>query len=135
MKYVYPAVFSPEGNGQYSVSFPDLEGCYTGGDNLADAIEMAQDALCLFLYNQEIDKAQISQPSSLDKIKLQEGEFVSLIACDTLEYRKFFGKNAVRKTVTLPAWLNTMAEDADVSFSSVLQQGLKEVLGLNSQQS
>lgn len=133
MKYVYPAIFSPEENGQYSVRFPDLDGCYTGGDNMADAIEMAQDALCLFLYHEEVDKREIKKASDMKSVKTEEGETVSLIACDTMEYRKYFGKQAVRKTVTLPAWLNTMAEDADISFSSVLQNALKEKLGLNTQ--
>ena len=131
MKYVYPAIFSQDENGQYSVFFPDLDGCYTGGNDLPDAIEMAQDALCLFLYHMEMDKKEIKKPSDVKTIKTEGSEFVSLVSCDTLEYRKYFGKQAVRKTVTIPAWLNTMAEDADISFSSVLQSGLKKVLGLD----
>lgn len=131
MKYVYPAIFTAETNGQFSVTFPDLEGCYTGGDNLADAIDMAQDALCLYLYNKEQAKEEIPSPSAAKEISCNTNETVSLINCDTLEYKKFFGKQAVRKTVTLPAWLNTMAEEADISFSSVLQSGLKNALGIN----
>ena len=131
MKYVYPAVFTAESNGQFSVAFPDLEGCYTGGDNLADAIDMAQDVLCLYLYTKEQAKEEIPSPSAAKEISCNANETVSLINCDTLEYKKFFGKQAVRKTVTLPAWLNTMAEEADISFSSVLQSGLKNALGIN----
>ena len=131
MKYVYPAIFSKESNGQYSVFFPDLEGCYTGGDGLADAIESAQDALCLYLYQKEVNKEEIPEAMAASRIAIKDGEIVSLIACDTLEYRKFFGKQAVRKTVTLPAWLNTMAEEADISFSAVLQNGLKKTLGIS----
>ncbi len=110
--------------------FPDLEGCYTCGETLPEAIEMAQDALSLFLYDAEMEKRVIPSASELKSVKHNENEIVSLIACDTLEYKKFFGDQAVRKTVTLPAWLNTMAEKADVSFSGVLQNALKQTLGL-----
>ncbi len=130
MKYAYPAVFTKEDVGGYSVFFPDLEGCYTCGETLPEAIEMAQDALSLFLYDAEAEKRVIPSASELKSVKHNENEIVSLIACDTLEYKKFFGDQAVRKTVTLPAWLNTMAEKADVSFSGVLQNALKQTLGL-----
>ena len=132
MKYVYPAVFSPEGDA-YNVSFPDLDGCLTFGTDMADAIEMAEDALALFLYSCEEDKREIPTPSGFDAVEKQPGDIVSLIACDTLEYRKYYGSQAVRKTVTLPAWLNTMAEQADINFSAILQHGLKVQLHLTDQ--
>lgn len=130
MKYAYPAVFTKEDEGGYSVFFPDLEGCYTCGETLPEAIEMAQDALSLFLYDAEEEKREIPAASELKSVEHDENAIVSLIVCDTLEYKKFFGDQAVRKTVTLPAWLNTMAEKADVSFSGVLQNALKQTLGL-----
>lgn len=55
-KYVYAAVFTKEENGQYSVVFKDLEGCYTCGDSLEEAIEMAEDVLALTLYGYESEK-------------------------------------------------------------------------------
>ena len=55
-KYVYPAIFTSEPDGGYSVYFPDLEGCYTCGDTLADALFMAEDALALILYGYEKDQ-------------------------------------------------------------------------------
>lgn len=130
MKYVYPAVFSQE-EGAYNVTFPDLEGCVTFGEGMADAIKMAEDALCLYLYSCEEDKIDIPVPSEMEHVKREDGETVSLIACDTLEYRKYFGSHSVRKTVTVPAWLNTLAEQADLSFSAILQQGLKAQLHLD----
>lgn len=130
MRYVYPAVFEKEETG-YSIYFPDIEGCYTQGDTLEDGIEMANDALCLMLYDMEESGKAIPAASDITKIKLGENEFATLIACDTLEYRKFFDNKAVKKTLTIPSWLNTMAERKDVNFSAVLQKALKAELNIS----
>lgn len=129
MKYAYPAVFTPEENG-FSVDFPDIPQCYTDGDTLAEALENAADVLCLRLYDMEEAGESISAPSEISALKTNEGEFVSLVACDTLEYRKFYDKKAIKKTLTIPAWLNTLAERADVNFSATLQEALIEKLHL-----
>ena len=86
-KYIYPAVFTKEGN-FYTVRFPDLESCYTQGDSLQDAYEMASDVLCLTLYDLEESKKTIPSPSDPGKIEVSGSDFVSLISCDTIEYRK-----------------------------------------------
>ena len=125
MKYAYPAVFREESDGLYSVEFPDLEGCFTSGETLPDAIEMAEDALCLMLYDMEEDGETITSPSNPKDIAVSDDALVSLVGCDTLEYRKLYNNKSVKKTLTIPAWLNTMAERADLNFSSVLQDALK----------
>lgn len=130
-KYVYPAIFTPCEESGYTVRFPDVPGCYTDGDTLADAVEMANDALCLMLYDMEDRQEEIPVPSAPSDIPTEDGEIVSLVACDTLEYRKFFDKKAVKKTLTIPNWLNTMAERSGVNFSAVLQEALIEKLHLN----
>ncbi len=76
-KYVYPAVFTEEDNGQYSVVFRDLEGCYTCGDNIEHAIEMAEDALALVLYGYEMDGKEIPAPSEPKTIKVKSNEFIN----------------------------------------------------------
>ncbi len=86
-RYTYPAVFTPEENGAYSVNFPDLEGCYTCGTDLGDALYMAEDVLAFTLYDYEKNKRVIPQPSNIADISVGEGEFVNCIACDTLEYQ------------------------------------------------
>ncbi len=126
-KYIYPAIFSNEGE-LYSVRFPDLESCYTQGDGLQDAYDMASDVLCLTLYNLEEEKAEIQPASDISQIKVNSGEFVSLVACDTLEYRQYYDNRAVKKTLTLPSWLNTMSEREGINFSAVLQAALKSEL-------
>lgn len=130
-KYVYPAVFTKEDNGQYSVVFKDLEGCYTCGDNIEHAIEMAEDVLALVLYGYEIEGKEIPEPSQRESIKVGQREFVNDIICDTLEYRKMYNNKSVRKNVTLPEWLNEEAEALKINFSQVLQEALLQKLGRN----
>ncbi|MCD7903349.1 MAG: type II toxin-antitoxin system HicB family antitoxin [Oscillospiraceae bacterium] len=126
-KYIYPAVFGRNG-ALYTVRFPDLECCYTQGDSLQDAYEMASDVLCLTLYGLEEKGAEIPPVSSVAEVKTSEGEFASLVACDTLEYRKYYDNKAVKKTLTIPSWLNTMSEREGINFSAVLQSALKSEL-------
>lgn len=129
-KYLFPAVFTPESGGIYSVNFPDIEGCYTQGDNLQDAFEMAEDVLCLRLYDLEESQSNIPTPSNPKKIVTDKNSFVVFVRTDTLEYRKFFDNKAVKKTLTIPNWLNTKAEKEGINFSQVLQNALKDQLGI-----
>ena len=127
-KYVYPAIFEKEEEG-YSVIFPDLD-IATSGEDLPEAIYMAKDALCLMLYDLEERKAEIPEASRIQDVAADGEQFVSLVECDTIEYRKFFNSKAVKKTLSLPAWLNTLAERADINFSAVLQKALKAELNI-----
>jgi len=130
MKYVYPAVFTPE-DGKMLVSVPDLPGCHTFGDDLAEAIEMAVDAAETWLWDAENKKETIPMPSGMEEARTFDDSpdaFVSLIYADTDDYRRQHDSRAVNKTVTLPAWLNYQAEQANAPFSKILQEGLKEFL-------
>ena len=128
MKYAYTAVFTPEENGLFSVCFPDLQGCYTSGDDMPDAIYMAQDVLNLTLYDLEQDKKPIPKASKPQDIKVTGEQFTSVIAIDTDTYRRFYENKSVKKTLTIPMWLNERAEQANVNFSGVLQDALKKLL-------
>ena len=123
-KYAYPAIFTPEEDGGFSITFPDLEGCYTCGDSLEDGIEMAEDALALVLYGYEKDGRPIPAPSTPATLSLSGNEFVNYIACDTMEYRKMYNNKAVKKTLTIPEWLNEAASAMGLNFSQVLQEAL-----------
>ena len=129
VKYVYPAIFTPEPEG-YSISFPDLENCYTSAPTLEEGMEMAADVLCLTLYGLEEKGKPIPAASDVRAVKTEGEEFVSLVRCDTIEYRRFYDNKAVKKTLTIPAWLNTMAERNGVNFSMVLQTALKHELNI-----
>ena len=128
-KYVYPAIFTEDEDG-YSVRFPDVDGCFTSGRSLQEALEMAEDALCLMLYDMEESAEAIPAASGVNNVQTEPGEFVSLIGCDTLAYRKRYGSKAVKKTLSIPSWLNEAAEKAGVNFSNVLQDALKQQLHL-----
>lgn len=125
-KYAYPAIFTPEADGGYSILFPDLEGCYTFGENLQDGIEMAQDALALTLYGYEKDAREIPAPSIPPTLSLNEEEFINYIACDTMKYRKMYNNKAVKKTLTIPEWLNETATSMGLNFSQILQEALMQ---------
>ena len=128
MKYVYSAIFTPFDDGQYDVYIPDLLYCRTCGKNLAEAMEMAIDAASRWLAEAEKDNIDIPIPSKTLDCSLPQ--FVSLILADTNEYRRKQDVRAVKKTLTIPAWLNEAAEKAQVNFSGILQKALKEHLNL-----
>lgn len=130
-KYVFPAIFTQDADG-YSVRFPDLHNCFTSGEDLPDALDMASDVLCLTLYDMEQASKEIPQASPISDVQkaIDSGEFVSLISCDTVEYRKFYDNRAVKKTLSIPSWLNDMAERAGINFSGTLQEALKSRLGI-----
>lgn len=69
-------------------------------------------------------------PSDIRELKPQPGDITSLVACDTLEYRRFNDSKAVKKTLTIPNWLNVMSERANINFSAVLQKALMEELNI-----
>jgi predicted RNase H-like HicB family nuclease len=129
MKYIYPAVFSPEDSG-YSVEFPDLPGCCTCGDSLEESLSMAKDALSLFLVELEDEKQDIPEPSPIQSLSLEENSFASLINADTAIYRQTLSNVAVKKTLSIPQWLNQAAIANGINFSQVLQDALKQKLNM-----
>jgi len=128
MKYAYPAIFTPLEDGGYDVAVPDLPGCGTCGDNLADAIFMAEDAVSMWLWDAENDRAPI--PSAQPPALVEAPRFISYVYADTDAYRRKHDNRAVKKTLTIPGWLNAQAETAGVNFSQILQDALKERLGI-----
>lgn len=130
-KYLYPAIFTEEENGLYDVYFPDIPDCYTSGDSLMDALNMAEDVLAFTLYSYERDKRDIPEPSDQKSIKTSGESFVNIISCDTLEYQKRNNDKAVKKTLTIPEWLNELAIKADINFSQVLQEALKAKMNIS----
>lgn len=129
MKYVYPAIFTPLPNGEFDVKVPDLPGCRTCGKDLADAIFMAEDAVSMWLWDAESKREAI--PSARELSQLEPPQFINYVVADTDEYKKKYDNRSVKKTLTIPSWLNTQAEQAGVNFSQVLQEALKERLFKN----
>lgn len=127
MKYVYPAIFTPLPSGEYDIRIPDLPGCITCGKDLVDAIEMAEDAVAMWLCDAEDNRETIPAPSK--ELIVNAPQFVNFVVADTEEYRRENDNRAVKKTLTIPSWLNAKAEKAGINFSQTLQDALKERLG------
>ena len=133
MKYVYPAIFTKEDN-TFLVSVPDLPGLHTFGESIAEAIYMCNDAMSMWLWDAENNNEIIPDASAYSDIENfceNENQFVTLIAADTDEYRRQNDTRAIKKTLSIPAWLNFKAEEANAPFSQILQEGLKEYLEIS----
>ncbi len=138
MLSAYPACFIKEENG-YSVIFPDLNHLATCGDTLDEAFTMAVDCLAGYLYWLQKNGEAAPAPSPLDKInpgevtaelEISSDEvFVNIVTVDVAEYAKTHFEKAVKKTLTIPAWLNTAALEQNINFSQVLQEALMQKIG------
>ncbi len=124
MRYVYPAVFEPAEEGGFIVSVPDIEGCFSEGESLAEAMFMAQDALAMILVYHEDHDNPIPDSTPIEKVEVPENGVVSLVLADTDQWRRTYENKAVKKTLSIPAWLNAKAMKAGVNFSQVLQEAL-----------
>lgn len=131
-KISYPAVFHEDDN-SYFVEFPDLEGCLSSGDTIELAFENAKEALGLYLdLDGDVYKRTINKPSSIKDICSKNvGDVVMLVEYDSIEYAKKYKTKAVKKTLSIPEWLNEIAIKENVNFSSVLQEALVKKLHIN----
>jgi len=124
MEYIYPAIFEQNSDDSYTITFPDLPGCISEGKSLSNAMDMAQGALSQWIEYLQEEKKDIPDPSNMKKIKPLKNQFTTLIMAKVRDNR------AVRRTVSIPGWLDAKATDADISLSKVLQEGLKARLGI-----
>lgn len=130
--YVYPAIFTPEPEGGYYIHFPDIDNCFTCGDTIEDGMMMAADALALMIYtNYEETDSPAPESTPILNLKLEANEFATYVSCNTTECGKKFGTKAVKKTLTIPEWLNDAAVKERINFSQVLQDALKEKLNVH----
>lgn len=127
--YYYPAIFTAEEVG-FCVRFPDIPGCYTEGDTIEEAYKMAASAIGLYAQ-QDDGKFEFPEASAPNSIMLEKDEFLVLVEFNLIEYLKNTSDRAVKKTLTIPSWLNNLAEQNNVNFSNVLQNALKEYLNVN----
>lgn len=128
MKAAYPIVLTPDKNG-FVVYVPDFD-INTEGTTLAEAIEMARDAIGIVGISFEDDKRNLPIPSKLKDIQAEENELVSLVDIDFVDYRRKNTNRFVRKNCSLPSWLNDEAEAEHINFSAVLQEALKQKLNI-----
>ena len=124
-KLFYPALFHKAEEGGFWISFPDFPECFTEGDDITQAYEMAVEALGLAVTSRKKEKEEIPAPTEIDKLSLEDGILV-IVEFDMLEYQKKHNSRAEKKTLSIPAWLNEEATAMGVNFSQVLQEALKE---------
>ena len=129
MRYAYLAVLSPESDGRFSIWFPDLKGCATSGENVADAIDSARDALGLWLDSTQRHGNPIPQASA--NIDIEDEQTIAWVDIDLDVYRESLGEKAVKKNLTIPTWMDTAATAAGLNFSQVLQESIMERLHVN----
>lgn len=139
MLSAYPACFIKEDNG-YSVIFPDLNNLSTCGHTLDEAFSMAVDCLAGYLHWLQKDGEIAPAASSIERINpaeiaeeldvIPEKAFVNIVTVDVEEYAKVHLEKSVKKTLTIPAWLNKAALEQNINFSQVLQDALKSQLHL-----
>jgi predicted RNase H-like HicB family nuclease len=122
LEYVYPAIFHKNDDNSYTVIFPDLQGCITEGKSLGEAMKMAQSAVSQWLEYSKEKKLEIPQPSLMDDIETEAGEFVNLVRADVKDGR------AVRRTVSIPKWMDERVSETGLSLSRVLQDALQQRL-------
>lgn len=129
MKYIYTATFVPnEDRTKFYCRVPDLPGCVTTGDNIEDAIQMITDAASGWLVVAEDEGNEIPAATPQHHLDIPEDAICSIICIDTIAYRAATDTRAVRKNVSLPAWMAAMAEKRGVNCSQVLQDGLVQLL-------
>lgn len=123
-KLFYPAIFHKAEEGGFWVSFPDLPECFTEGESISHAYEMAVDALGLALSSVHNQGNSFPRASEPDQLQIKENEYIVIVEFDIELYRKRKSSRAVKKTLSIPEWLNEEAMSKGINFSQVLQEAL-----------
>lgn len=127
---VFPAIFTKMNydGSYYIVDFIDLKNCTTEGETIQEAYYMAQNAMGLFLD----DLTKFPEPTlDFSNIKLNKNQFISFIGIDMNDYRKKFNNKSVKKTLSIPSWLDTLAEKENINFSQLLQEAIRNKLEID----
>ena len=125
--YSFPAFFYYDEDG-ISIEFPDLPGCLPCADNSAEAFRNAKEALGLHLFGMEQDHEPIPSPTPIDELHPEANGVIAMVEVFMPAVRDRINNKVVKKTLTIPAWLNRAAEAEGVNFSQVLQDSLKSYL-------
>jgi predicted RNase H-like HicB family nuclease len=131
MKYIYSAVLTPNEDGtKYYARVPDLPGCVTTGHDLQDAIGQITDAASGWLVVAEDEGLPIPAATDQENLTREPGDTFSVVQVDTIAYRALTDTRAVRKNVSLPAWMADLADKRGINCSQVLQEGLRARLSV-----
>ncbi|MBP1935111.1 putative RNase H-like HicB family nuclease [Ammoniphilus resinae] len=133
-RYIYPSIFDYADDG-ISVEFPDLPGCLTCGNTEEEALRMAKEALALQLYGMEQEGETIPDPTQVKLLRVEDNQAVVLVEVWMPPFRHEMENKAVKKTLTIPKWLDDLAQENNVNFSHILQEALKKYLGVKDKSS
>lgn len=133
LNLTYLAVLEPGEDGSYSIFFPDLPGCFSYGDNLAEAQRMAEEAASLHVYGMERDGDEIPTPSLNLSKEITDGNVVMPVTIHPDLYRAKRDNERIKTNITLPAWLKRVAEEQHVNYSRLLETALIDYLQLPKQ--
>lgn len=128
MKRVYPIILTPDDE-MFLVNIPDFD-IMTQGTDLANAIDMARDAICITAVDMQDENKALPEPSAISSIKAEGNSIVTLVDVDFDAYRRMLDNRTVKKNCTIPSWLNVKAEEAGINFSSVLREALENRLNI-----
>lgn len=131
-RYIFPAIIKLVDE-SYEVNFLDIKNCFTFGDSLEDALDSARDILELCLYDMEQDNILIPEPSGIKDIRLDENESIAWINVWMIPVRDKMENKAVKKTVTIPKWINDIGIENNLNFSQILQAAIKEKVGISNE--
>ncbi len=127
--YAYPAYLYYEDDG-ISIEFPDLPGCYPCAQTVEQAFQNAREALGLHLFGMEQDGDPIPEPTAVSELHPEDGAVIAMVEVFMPAIRERMNNRFVKKTLTIPAWLNAVALEQGVNFSQTLQEALKQQLHL-----
>lgn len=125
---VYPVVFSREEDGSFCVYAPDFPGCVTEAEDYADGVSKIREGICGMMYVMERGGRKLPSPSAPGAVKLRAGEVVALVDAPFDEYKRRVGNRAVRRTISIPEWMDVLAERSGISLSQVTQDALRQTL-------
>ncbi len=129
MKYTYTAVITPgENDAKFYCRVPDLPGCITTGKNLNDAIDMIRDAASVWLVSAEDHQEDIPLSTEQHKIQHDKNDILSIVQIDTIAYRAQIDTRAVRKSVSIPAWMADVSARYGMNLSQLLQDSIRNMI-------
>jgi len=129
--YVYPVIFTPlEEQEGFCIYAPDFKGCITEARIIAEGITKIREGLCGMLYMLERDKKEVPKPTDIRLVEHGKDDFITLVDVPLDEYRKRVGYKAVRRTISIPEWLDALAINANISLSQITQEALRTKLNV-----
>lgn len=128
--YIYPAIIKKLGDKDYNIRFKDFENIISCGESIDEAYNMAEDALKLEIFDLYSDKLEIPIATDITDIEVESDETLILVKVNMKNILKQYDNKAIKKTLTIPSWLNKLAEEKKINFSQVLQDALKKILDI-----